>query len=338
MTQASANKDRGLLLQNRCSHIRISQWKVIGNFPRNMTGRGIGQQNGRLENSDCLYPVCTGKKWTLNDVEIDHCWVSRVGAEALYLGSNKAVSRNKPYIANFSVHDNLIEKTGRGGINIKSAWIGTTNVYDNVIRHTNLEHHKTFRAALAIKDNIGDVNVFRNLIYESEGIGMVINASEMPPGQDQAQSLGRLNIYNNLIIRPGCYAGYGAARRSAIRLVYAKHGARAVYNNTIVSPPGFGFSTGCKNCSLAASDNIITDWGLAAFEDTSKWLDVNNLKKKKISDCGFVDAAGDNYRLKKDSPAVDKAVGSVLREDFDRKQRPWPKGGANDQGAFEYHR
>jgi hypothetical protein len=86
--------------------------------------------------------------WYMDSIEIFSCKVKDVNQEGMYLGSTgeNADRLNgcglKPYpmrLSNISIHDNIVDSTGRGGIMLSGADNGINSIYKNTITRCGFE-------------------------------------------------------------------------------------------------------------------------------------------------------------------------------------------------------
>ena len=57
--------------------------------------------------------------WIFDTFEIHHKYIHDVNYAGMYLGQNEPWNLDNPYIANFLVHDNIIDNSGCYGITLK---------------------------------------------------------------------------------------------------------------------------------------------------------------------------------------------------------------------------
>jgi len=162
--------------------------------------------------------------------EIHHNYIHDTRTMAMYIGRNRPATEDDPYIANFSVHDNLLEDIGAYGITLKGVNSSSTyvNIYNNTIKVTGLvsgssgdEWH-----GIGVQDFYGSTyaNIYNNWIEKTRGPGFKI-------GYDDHQ------IYNNVI------AGCGTENETEYgHGIYVYNTADGVdmYDNVIVDPTRYG--------------------------------------------------------------------------------------------------
>src|SRR4029079_3529271 len=83
-----------------------------------------------------------------DDIKIHDCMIKRMNQEGMYLGSTGQngdrpnACGKSPYpmrLSNVSVHDNIVDSTGRGGIMLSGADKGTNKIYNNTVRRCGFE-------------------------------------------------------------------------------------------------------------------------------------------------------------------------------------------------------
>ncbi|MCK4628779.1 MAG: hypothetical protein KAT56_07225, partial [Sedimentisphaerales bacterium] len=153
-------------------HIKISYLEIYytGEDPVE-NGTGISVIYGANSNS-LIYDT----------FEIHHNYIHNVGYAGMYLGQNKPWSEDKPYIANFSVHDNLLADLGAYGITMKGvhADSGVCSVYNNTVKVTGLApiagREDSFAHGIGVQYFAGSTyaNIYDNRIEHTVGPGFKI--------------------------------------------------------------------------------------------------------------------------------------------------------------------
>ena len=175
-----------------------------------------------------------------------------------------------------------------------------------------------------------NIDVYNNLVYDSEGQGIVV-ASE------GGGVLDHVNIYNNIVYNAG-YGGGGmgvAPWTTTSSPTHPVHNVNFI-NNTIYNCLGGGiFINNPEVENILIRNNIFYQSGEALRIDpivpVSEIISDHNL----TSDPQFVNVSMANFRLQVTSPAID--AGSAIKApgfDFDGNSRP--AGFGYDIGAFEY--
>lgn len=205
---------------------------------------------------------------------------------------------NGPSEYNLSVHDNLIHGTTCDGLNFAT-----------------------------VDPSQGAVKAYNNVIYDvgngpdpsdgsSDYAGIyVANIHYTGPTES-----GNVQIFNNTLVNCGS-RGTGSA--GAIAVASGPVGA-ALHDNLIVATGSEAyFSSDSDASKITGSNNLFFGAGSAP----------GGLTASVSGDPLFVDQAGDNFRLKAGSPAIDAGVATSATTDFDGVPRP--QGSAFDIGAFE---
>ncbi len=102
---ASANSVR---VKGKSDHIKISYIEVAFDGNSTMSGNGIFVQDGAESSS-----------WIWDTIEIHHNYIHGCIYAGMYLGQNEPYANDNPYIANVSVHDNIIDDSGVYGMVLK---------------------------------------------------------------------------------------------------------------------------------------------------------------------------------------------------------------------------
>ena len=133
------------------------------------------------------------------------------------------------------------------------------------------------------------------------------------------------SVYNNVIYNVGI-AGYGNAGINVFS------GSRArIYNNTIYGSRAAGIYAFSGSQTQIVNNIIYGNAGGNLLNYNSDTYIANNL----TSDPGFVNAGGADFRLRADSPAIDRGAYLSMVQ-FDQIGMPRPQGGAYDIGAYEF--
>jgi hypothetical protein len=131
--------DVGIDINGRSSHITVNNV-----FVHDKTyGFWVKQEVEATCDESLYYP-----NWYMDSISIFNCMIKRVNQEGMYLGSTgeNADRLNgcgqHPYpmrLSNVSVHDNIVDSTGRGGIMLSGADKGTNSIYNNTITRCGYE-------------------------------------------------------------------------------------------------------------------------------------------------------------------------------------------------------
>ena len=164
-----------------------------------------------------------------------------------------------------------------------------------------------------------DIKVYNNLIENVGENGIAIAKSNI----DQANSVYNVSIYNNTVVKSGYYAMHVTSRNTpGVEIINNIFSQNNWSNATTV------YSDNKKNIQVR---NNITDGAQNAWLPGQEVvLGTNNIN----SSPQFANANAHNYRLKPNSPAIDKGRAVSVSQDADGKPRPI--GNGYDIGAYEF--
>jgi hypothetical protein len=116
--------------------------------------------------------------WYMDSIDIHNCLIVKVDQEGMYLGSTgqNADRRNAcgqyPYpmrLSNITVHDNIVDWTGRSGIMLSGADKGENWIYRNIIMHCGYEYNSYQGSGVDIGGNAYaniDSNYIKNTLCD----------------------------------------------------------------------------------------------------------------------------------------------------------------------------
>ncbi|MBV9961378.1 MAG: right-handed parallel beta-helix repeat-containing protein [Parafilimonas sp.] len=146
--------------------------------------------------------------WYMDSVSIYNCMIKRMNQEGMYLGSTgeNADRPNAcgqyPYpmrISNISIHDNIVDSTGRGGIMLSGADKGKNEIYNNKVTRCGFEYNSYQGNGIVIGGN-AYANIYHNTIKNTLCDGIwVLGCGTTRVRNNTIDSSGWLN---------GVYAGY----------------------------------------------------------------------------------------------------------------------------------
>lgn len=103
----------------------------------------------QIKNDENCDTTLNFPNWVIDSVEIDHNYGHKFESQWAYLGSTEpdnaidsarvvscsGVNKffNPGRLGNFKIHDNIIQNTGRGGIQLSTASVGTSRIWNNTI-------------------------------------------------------------------------------------------------------------------------------------------------------------------------------------------------------------
>jgi len=237
-------------IKGKSGHIKISYLEIAFDGNTTDTGNGIFIADGSLSSS-----------WIWDTVEIHHNYIHNARYAGMYLGQNKPDKNDDPYLANVSVHDNILENLGSYGITLKgvSASSGPCSIYNNKVTTTGLVYEKpSGQQGIGVIDYYGSAyaNIYNNRIEASKGAGLKIGD-------------GPHNVYNNILVN--CGTGNDSSYGHGI-VVYAQADGNNIYNNIIIQPTRYGIYglSGAVNDGITASKNLIGDPGLGYVYSNGK--------------------------------------------------------------------
>jgi hypothetical protein len=175
---------------------------------------------------------------------------------------------------------------------------------DNIDVYANKVYNTTSGITIASEEGgvISNVKVHDNLVYDIQAVGIRL-AGYLDNGP-----LKNISVYQNTVVR----CGLEADNTSNLNII-ARNNIFAESTNQIR----------WKNQSYATMDNNLV-FGNSTTAGTNAI----------ITDPEFVNSAGADFKLKVSSPAINKALGTLMSaidfNDFTRDATP-------DIGAFEYH-
>lgn len=204
---------------NDCDNIKFSYVEISHENSTQSYGNGIAVTSYAGDNTVIF-----------DTFEIHHNYIHDTRSAGMYLGRNRPLTDDDPYIANFSVHDNLLENIGGYGITLKGVHSTSDpiNIYNNIIKVTGLvsgssgdEWH-----GIGVQYFYGSTysNIYGNWIEKTRGPGLKI-------GFDHHQ------IYNNTIA--GCGTGNETEYGHGIYIYYTADSVN-IYDNIIIQPKRYG--------------------------------------------------------------------------------------------------
>jgi hypothetical protein len=258
-------------------------------------------------------------------------YVHDVFGEGLYIGPNWREPDLRAPLRNITIRENLVERTGRQNIQLKSAIDGASRIHHNVTRHSGLRGEEGQGAGISIFEGGQNVMVYNNWV-EASGIQGIQHHNMYVP-QDKGPFTS--HIYNNVIVDSGQRFGADGSGHG-IRIGSREGSANitaSIFNNTVVNTSGNGVNFGSRISGGTARDNIVANAALAGLSLGDN-EGSNNLVGSNSS-IRFANAANLDFRLTTLSPARD-AASRVGYPEIDFQGFSRPQGNAADQGAFEF--
>ena len=228
-------------ITGQSDHVKIGYFEIAFNGNTTDTGNGI-----------LIADSSESSSWIWDTIEIHHNYIHGSRYAGMYLGQNDPYANDDPYIANVSVHDNIIDDSGAYGMVLKgvSASSGVCSIYSNTIRVTGLVTKKSnsFKTGISAHSFPGNAyaKIYDNRIEDTVGAGMKIGRSNH-------------QVYNNKVL--GCGTSGDGQWASGILLYYSADSVD-VYDNIIIQPTGYGIYATSNTSNCTDSRNLIGDAGL----------------------------------------------------------------------------
>ena len=249
-----------------CDNIKISYIEVDGSNDTSEGESGIIVGSKSLDDSS-----------TLSDWEVHHNYVHGVPYAGMYFGNNDPPGEYNPYLADFLIHDNLLEDLGGYGITYKGIKTGSVGslIYNNIIRASNRSSGAStglvtteddgFKHGIGVAWAYGTayVKIYDNWIEKTVGPGLKI--SESPH-----------LIYDNKIL--GCGTGddlkwgHGIYVQTYNTPYSQDVDTIQIYDNIIIEPTRYGVSdyngqSSSRNPTAVLQRNIIAEAGIGEFQN-----------------------------------------------------------------------
>jgi len=283
-------------------------------------------------------PGCNSETWrenyTMYNVKIHDNYVHETTGEGFYIGnshyhfasgvdktcSGVTIKVNEHAIRNCEVYNNIVENSGRDGIQV-GAVIEGGKVYNNKVTIFGIKNPDHING---IQINPGFVGVVYNN-FVTGGVGWGI------------QSIGiGANFFNNVLTNCGAGGIFVDDRGSFPGYTFN------IFNNTLIKNGRYGiYFLSLASVNNKFYNNIIVSDGSSTFKYTSKHpssqLDIlNNYQTDNINSVLFEDPATQNFKIKAGSPAIDAGRDvSTFGVSFDFDNKPRPINAKFDQGAYE---
>jgi hypothetical protein len=308
--------------------ITIRNVEVDGRWPQ-LADNGIG-----IDVNDHSYKRSKYPGLWREGILIEDNYVHDVEGEGMYIGANYG-SGDIP-LRDVEIRYNRVEDTGWDGINTKSMWQGDNSIHHNVVLGAGKNGARSKSSQFSgIKNISGKVDIYNNWVEETGQHGIQVWTQEGPKASENRGPFP-VRIWNNVIVDAGKLWRSFMAKAYGIG-VGAQSGVEKpvpyVYNNTIVRARHGSVNVGSNVGGGLVRDNIAAGSGGNPAISVARIIDLLNNVVGPVSTMGFVDPDRGNYRLRLNSPALDKGSNGFPPTDFDDVKRP--KGGAPDQGAFE---
>jgi hypothetical protein len=319
----SGSPHSGLRLAGGSKHVTVKGVEIDLNFPT--CKKGIG-----LSVNDHTYTPRAGE-WR-EGIKLLNNFVHGTEGEGIYAGPNQSKSyEGTLQLRNNEIAFNYVDHTGCDAINYKSAIAGASSIHHNYVTNTGQTARSgdsgCSASGIALFE-AGYTEVYSNYVEApspvSGGAGHCISHIISNLSAAKVATVP-VKIYNN-VVRNCKGNGISFGRRDTT----VAEPVVSAYNNTVVTPlGGKGVNVGSSIRSCEVRDNIVVGKALSASQCVVQNNSTDDLESQK-----FLDAAGRDYRLTVNSPAVD--VGSSRCPSEDHIGTARPQHGACDTGAFEF--
>ena len=87
--------------------------------------------------------------WVLDSISVHHCYIRNMSSQGFYMGSTDPDNIDRPIdcgsgniypkptrLSNITIYNNIVDSTGRPGIQLSAAYTGTNEIYNNTISNT----------------------------------------------------------------------------------------------------------------------------------------------------------------------------------------------------------
>ncbi|PTY36527.1 hypothetical protein BGP77_04315 [Saccharospirillum sp. MSK14-1] len=317
-------------LGNFSTNFEVAHVEVAGYHPY-----GIGPDNGFAGIGVKTLPKCDHSAdrdvWNAYDVRIHDNYIHDTGGEGMYIGHGFYDGRVEKWckgdpnatptlphaIRGLRVYNNLVERVGYDGIQVKNADTDAQIYNNTIIDYGNLDDGN-HNEGLFVGDGT-EALIFNNYVEDGPGFGI------------QANFFGNTSVFNNVVVNAeqgGIYFN-----NNSVHFSNEKDGLIRFYHNTVINSGGAGF-TAYTPQDVEVYNNIFASPTQGRMPRGSN-LDVQgNLVTTSPESVGFVDLANNDFHLLDNSAAINRGLyQSLVSDDFDGKQR---HDGAPDIGAYEY--
>lgn len=144
----------------------------------------------------------------IDDIEIAYCHIFDIGGDGFYLGdtdpygtsrTTNCVGHTLPRpqgLSNIQIHDNVIERINRTGIQLSGGDLGVNRIYNNTISQTGLELNNTQGSGIFIGGATANCEVDHNTIAGTWDHGI------------SSYGIGNISIHDNTISNTGILVGH----------------------------------------------------------------------------------------------------------------------------------
>jgi hypothetical protein len=309
--------------------VTIRNVEVDGAWPALSSG-GSGIRVNDLAVNRSAYPNLWREGFLIEDN-----YVHNIKAEGMYIGPNYR-DGDLP-LRNIEIRNNRVEDIGWDGINTKSMWAGDNSIHHNQVRRAGKNSTTSSKSSqyTGIKNISGTVKIYNNWIETTGQHGIQVWTQDGPRISENRGPFDA-QVWNNVIVDAGALWRPFMAKSYGIS-VGAQDGCEKpipeVYNNTIVNARQGAINVTSNVLAGFVRDNIAAGSGSNPVISAPGIINLINNRIGSVSQMGFVNPGGRNFRLTVGSPARNEGSNDYPPNDHDNVSRP--KDGAADQGAFE---
>lgn len=291
--------------------------------------------------------------FALHDTRIHHNHIHHTFNEGIYVGSsyyypgfpltcNGQDTLVLPHeMIGVSIHNNLIERTGRNALQVSSAPVDC-HIFNNTILEDSQSGIQWHMNGIQVGGG-SRCEVYNNRIINGRGSGihffgrgpakifnnLIVNPGrshhpDLPPNQSPVYGIlvkdiytdtpDPLHILHNTIVSP---------RTEGIQYDNVQMAGSLIQNNIVVNPGGFQYTGNSSfvNVACAETDALVSHNYLSLLSETIR----------------FKDTLQHDYSLQNTSPVINAGTNAIpMGIDFDITGAPRPFGPASDIGAYEY--
>ena len=332
ITGSGSSDKYGIVLRNATS-LGISLGELSTNFEVDRVEVHTVGFAGIMAKTDpqCGKPYGRGS-FTMYDIKIHDNYIHDTQGEGIYVGNSfyangmsSSCGKLLPHaIKHAKIYNNHVVRTGWDGIQVGSAIEGC-EVYGNLIESYGTKKNNTHGNGIQLGEGTGG-KCYNNTIKNGPANGIIVLGK------------GDNVVFNNLIIKPGEHGSFIDARPPATTGPGFKF-----FNNTVINPGKDGVRIYATQSGLTnqVKNNLVIGGAKAValkYDGVTNTQVSDNYRAGSASEARFVNVGGGDYRLSSSSPCVNQGADvTSYGVTFGMAGTSRPKGGALDQGAYEYN-